>query len=46
MDFIWHSEKKKNLRGFNLAIFAILRQLRQVFSVPKFIRLSKLHSDL
>ena len=26
-------------RGFNLAIFAILRQLRQIFSLPKFIRI-------
>ena len=34
-DLIWCSEKKWH--GFNLAIFAILRQLRQIFSVPKFI---------
>ena len=49
MDLIWRSEKiikfgaprEKNYiwRGFNLAIFAILHQLRQIFSAPKFIRI-------
>ena len=39
-DLIWHSEKKKiNLARFNLAIFAILRQFRRIFSTPKFIRI-------
>ena len=46
MDLIWRSEKiikfgvaRKKLiwRGFKLAIFAILRQLHQIFSAPKFI---------
>ena len=33
MDLIWRSERK-----INLAIFAILRQFRQIFSGPKFIQ--------
>ena len=32
-------EKKLIWRGFNLAIFVILRQLRQIFSAPKFIQI-------
>ena len=36
MDLIWCSKKIIKF-GFNLAIFAILRQLRQIFSESKFI---------
>ena len=39
MDLIWRSERKIKF-GADLiwAIFAILRQFRQIFSAPKFIQ--------
>ena len=47
MDLIWLSEKKKEIWcRFNLAIFAILCQLRQIFPAPKFIRIRYIAFDL
>ena len=43
MNLIWRSKKIIKFgaarKKLNLAIFAILRLLRQIFSVPKFIRI-------
>ena len=42
MDLIWRSEKIIKFgaarKKLNLAIFAILLKLRQIFSAPKFFR--------
>ena len=38
MDLIWRSDKIIKF-GADLAIFAILRQLRQILSTTKFIRI-------